>query len=418
MLTTKDLTLGGATYAPELNAANSADQIKVVGAVNLTGSTLAPTLNFTPATGSKFTIIDNDGADAVVGTFNGQAQGMTVHIGGRPFSISYTGGNGNDVVLTAIGGLPRDFAVGPDSGGAPSVKVFNPDGSPKITVSAFEPSFTGGVRTASADVNGDGIADLIVGCGPGRVAEVRVFDGTNGSLIRSIQPFADFTGGTFVAAGDFDNDGKADVIVTPDLSGGPRVSIFSGADGSAMANFFGIDDANFRGGARAAAGDVNGDGTTDLVLSAGFGGGPRIAVFDGKSVGGTPTKLMNDFFAFEQALRNGCYVTVGDIDGDGKADMIFGGGPGGGPRVYASSGADGSQLANFFAGNVDNRGGVRVATKDLDNDVRADVVVGDGSGAGSHVSTYLGKNVAANGTPPVKDSFDAFAGFLGGVFVG
>jgi hypothetical protein len=237
-------------------------------------------------------------------------------------------------------------------------------------------------------------------------------------MIRSTQPFADFTGVTFVATGDFNNDGKADVIVTPDLSGGPRVSIFNGVDGSVMANFFGIDDPNFRGGARAASGDVNGDGTTDLVLSAGFGGGPRIAVFDGNSMSGTPTHLMSDFFAFEQTLRNGCYVTVGDIDGDGKADMIFGGGPGGGPRVYGISGADGHQVANFFAGNVDNRGGVRVVVKDLDGDAKADVVVGDGSGAGSHVTTYLGKNIATNGTPPAQDSFDAFTGFLGGVFVG
>ena len=68
---------------------------------------------------------------------------------------------------------------------------------------------------------------------------------------------------------------------------------------------------------------------------------------------------MNDFFAFEQGLRNGCYVTIGDIDGDGSADMIFGGGPGGGPRVYALSGKEmingnsgNAQLANWWDDGV------------------------------------------------------------------
>src|SRR5205823_10315238 len=132
------------------------------------------------------------------------------------------------------------------------------------------------------------------------------------------------------------------------------------------ASFFGIDDPNFRGGARVALCDVNKDGTDDLVVAAGFGGGPRVAVFDGRTVlAGPPTRLVGDFFVFEQALRNGVFVAAGDLDGDGFADLIFGGGPGGGPRVYALSGQDliaGRTVvrANFFAGNTDDRGGVRV----------------------------------------------------------
>ena len=99
------------------------------------------------------------------------------------------------------------------------------------------------------------------------------------------------------------------------------------------------------------------------------------------------------------------------------------GGPGGGPQVFALSGKDlvagtQTQVANFFAGDTNNRGGIRVAIKNLDGDNQADLVIASGTGAGSRVTGYLGKNLAAGGTPPEQFAFDAFAWFSGGVFVG
>ena len=91
--------LGGTT------AATGYDQIDVSGAVDLTGATLNLSLlgGFTPAMGNSFTIIDNDGADAVAGTFAGLAEGATVTVSGYQFKISYIGGDTNDVVLTVVG---------------------------------------------------------------------------------------------------------------------------------------------------------------------------------------------------------------------------------------------------------------------------------------------------------------------------
>jgi hypothetical protein len=327
-------------------------------------------------------------------------------------------------VLVGVG----PFAVGADAGGGGTVTEYNPDGSTAAAIDIF-PGTTGGVRTAVADFNGDGTPDVAVATGPGATAEVKVLDGKTRSALFDVRPFADFTGGVFVAAGDVTGDGKAELVVTPDLSGGPRVEVYRGGDFALVANFFTFtDDPNFRGGARAAAGDLNGDGFAELVISAGFGGGPRIAVYDGKALaGGDQVHLVPDFFLFEPALRNGAYVAVGDVNGDGLADVIGGGGPGGGPRVLVVSGKEllsagavaaiATPVANFFAGNVDNRGGIRVAAKNLDGDDHADLVVGDGTGAGSRVTAYLGKALAADSTP-VDFAFDAFPGFTGGVFVG
>jgi autotransporter-associated beta strand protein len=93
----------GSTFTVTLNgttAGTGYDQLSVTGTVNLAGASLNVNLTFTPALGSAFTLIQNDGADAVAGTFAGLAEGATLSQSGMTFQISYVGGTGNDVVLT------------------------------------------------------------------------------------------------------------------------------------------------------------------------------------------------------------------------------------------------------------------------------------------------------------------------------
>jgi len=323
------------------------------------------------------------------------------------------------------------FAVGAGAGGGPVVQLYGPGRVPGGAVAVYEDGFRGGVRVAEGDVTGDGVKDLIAAPGPGRAASVRVYDGVTRSLLYDIPAFeSSFVGGAFVATGDFNADGLADVVISADIGGGPRVRVISGADGATvLADFLGINDPNFRGGARVAVADVNGDGRADLLVAAGFGGGPRVAVYNGATLmsdlaaGAEPTRVIADFFAFEETLRNGVYLSAGDLNGDGYADIIAGGGPSGGPRVLALSGfalltADQLPLANFFAGNPDSRGGVQVLVTDLDGDDRADLITGSGEGDGAEIRSYLGRELATQTSSSPAWDLNVFPDFRGGVFVG
>ena len=81
-------------------------RLTVAGVVTLGGATLALQLpaGFTPAVGAAFTIVDNDGVDAVSGTFAGLPEGAIIRANRVRFHISYAGGTGNDIVLTALPG--------------------------------------------------------------------------------------------------------------------------------------------------------------------------------------------------------------------------------------------------------------------------------------------------------------------------
>jgi hypothetical protein len=389
-----------------------------VNTIRLTDTTYLITVNGVTGTGALSVMLTQGAAFSGAGTPIQPSNTATVNVSvfnPSPPTPPTPIGNGRS------GGR---LLVGAGAGGSGGANVYAGQPVPSQVLTLPTPQFVGGTRVATGDFDRDGVRDYVFATGPGSSAFFQVLNGRNGALMFSANPFeASFTGGLNVSAGDLTGDGVADIVVTPDEGGGPRVMVFSGAGFAILADFFGITDPDFRGGARAAIGDLNGDGVGDVVVSAGFGGGPRVALFDGRSVlAGRPTKLINDFFVFEPGLRNGAYVAIADVNGDGRGDLVAGGGPGGAPRVSVFDGSSlvaGSvnQVSSFFAGNPNGRGGVRLAAADYDGNGTLSLVTGAGEGDGSGVRVYAPATLVSSDPIPLA-AFDAFPGFTGGVFVG
>lgn len=106
-------------------------------------------------------------------------------------------------------------------------------------------------------------------------------------------------------------------------------------------------------------------------------------------------------------------VAAGDLDGDGRAEIITGAGAGGGPHVKAFNGVTGAEVQSFFAYDPSFGGGVDVAVRDVNRDGFADIVTGAGPGGGPHVKAFDGRTLAE-----LQSFYAADPNFLGGVFVG
>jgi uncharacterized delta-60 repeat protein len=332
-------------------------------------------------------------------------QGLTLQPDGKIVVASLE--PGDIVSLSRFGPGPSIYAVGADAGGGPEIKVYDTaTGALKLDFFAYDPNFKGGVRVAVGDVNGDGVPDIITAPGPGGGPEVKVFDGVTGKVLMDFMAFdPNFSGGVFVAAGDVNGDGHADIIAGADAGGGPEVQVFSGADGKVVQSFFAYDP-SFLGGVRVAAGDVTGSGTADIITAPGPGGGPNVKVFDGNG------NVLQSFFAYDPNFVGGVYVASADVNSDGHADIITGAGAGGGPNVKVFSGVDDTALESFFAYDPNFHGGVRVGALTTSTGA-AELLTGAGPGGGPAVGV-----LSANGQTSLDGFFAYDPNFPGGVFVG
>jgi hypothetical protein len=331
------------------------------------------------------------------------------------------GGSIDSAKAEAVGTIIDDDAimvVGPDFNTGSNlenrkVEVWSPNGSaPLYDFFPYGASFGGGVRVAGGHINGDGVPDIITAAGTGGGPHVKVFDGATSSQdnpveIRSFFAYdATWAGGVFVGAGDVNGDGQADIVTGAGPGGGPHVRVFDGRDLRVIYNFYAFDP-SFAGGVRVALGDVNGDGSADIITGQGAGGTSQVRVFSGDN-----GQQLYSFTPF--GTQSGVYVAAGDVDGDGNVDLIAGAGPGStNVKVYKGQylGQNPEQLlGDFSAYHASVTTGVRVGAGDINGDGAAEVITGAGPGGGPHV-----KAVTANGTTVKEFYYNGNASFTGGV---
>jgi hypothetical protein len=415
--------IAGCLFDVDIDA-TGADKVVVHGLVALGGTlTVFPASGFTPPANAVYRIIDNDGTDFVGGAFTNAHQGAVVTtINGVPLFINYRGGDGNDVELTTTQPPPLPgprpfFAVGAGAGGGPHVKVYDESGALVYSFLAYDGSFTGGVHVAVADVTGDGIRDIITAPGNGGGPVIRIWDGSNGQMLTQYNAYdPNFRGGAFVAAGHIDDDSIADIVTGAGPGGGPHVKVMRGTTTVVLAQWMAYDT-KFTGGVSVAALDgftVGGTFTPGTVITgAGAGGGPHVRSFNG--LNGAP---LASFLAYDAGFTVGVFVAAGDLNGNGQTQIITGPGMGGSPQVRVFDSKTSQLLNSYSAYDAKFRGGVSVAVTDPDSTGQSQIVTGAGPGGGPHVKTWR-VTVGGIAPPTTLSSFLAFdPSFLGGVFVG
>lgn len=312
------------------------------------------------------------------------------------------------------------FAVSPGSTSlsfsTPNVHIYDASGlNPQTLIKdimVYSPNFTGGVVTALGDVNHDGVIDLIAGPGPGGGPNIKVISGVDFSTVLfnffAFEPT--FSGGVTLASGDIDGDLYADILVGAGPGGGPRIKVFSGKNLTVLRDFFAFEP-TFSGGVTIATGLINSDLQVDILVGAGPGGGPRLKVFEGASLG-----VLMDFFVYDAAFRGGINVAAGNLYGGFTDQIIVGAGAGGGPnvRVYDSNK---NILQDFFAYSTGFSGGVRVAPALFSSNQRGIITTpGPGNPVSSSPSDFLTLH-GYLGTNLLLDFYPYSSNFSGGLFV-
>ncbi len=227
---------------------------------------------------------------------------------------------------------------------------------------------------AAGDFNGDGRVDLVVANSASNNNNVSILLGNGDGIFQTAVNYTAGAGPTGVAVGDFNGDGKADLAVTN--GGSNNVSVLLGnGDGTFQAA---VNYGTGTGPFFVAVGDFNGDGKADLVVA--NYGGTNVSVLLGKGDGTfSPAVNYNAGGAPES-------VAVGDFNGDGKADLVVVNNTDPGSVSVLLGNGDGTFQAVNYGLGLGNQPQA-VAVGDFNGDGKADLAV---TNYGGNVSVLLG----------------------------
>jgi hypothetical protein len=357
-------------------------------------------------------------------------------------SVSTAGDANGDGYADVIVGGPTYYG-GKMEEGAAWLYLGSGDGLEEDAVNTDEGNqayawFGASVATAG-DVNGDGYADVIVGApsfsdGQDNQGAAWVWHGRS-SGISSLRDWyyagddaASWFGTSVATAGDVNGDGYSDIIVGApgQYSGGGYVAVFHGGpsplnEASYWAKAGGEAGAQL-GFSVATAGDVNGDGFADVIVgSKEWDGGAGdeeggVWVFKGRATGIDPSHLWHRSGGRAYAKYGYAVGTAGDVNGDGFSDIIIGAPTWTGDDGHIAEGAawvyrgtfGGLELDDCWDAVSDQPGaqyGFSVGTAgDVNGDGYADIVVGapyweDLAGEEGAAFAYYGSNSGPNAAP-------------------
>ncbi|MFH0853664.1 MAG: VCBS repeat-containing protein, partial [bacterium] len=283
--------------------------------------------------------------------------------------------------LTANAQPYRYIVAGTKADGGPQVTAWNPQGEIQVNIMAYLPEFRGGVRAVMADVNGLGADEIVTVPYSAGGPHVRIFK-QNGQVLANVFPYAlAFRGGLSLDTGDVDGDGIDEIIVAPTSGGGPQVRVYKYSNGNLnlYASFFAYPE-GLRSGLKVFAGDVNGDGRDEIVTATKAGATPHVRTFDGQG------NVLGQFFAFPLAYRGGVNVTLADYNGDSSDEIVVTPAAMGGPQ-YRVLKFDGTLIKQAFAYNQNWRLGLVSGVGDVDGDNEMEIILAPSNG-GPHIQVF------------------------------
>lgn len=308
----------------------------------------------------------------------------------------------------ATGGGADTIVASAKAGGGPHVTVWNNDGELENSFMAYATTFRGGVNAKIGDIDGDGVGEIVTVPDSAAGGQVRAFE-QDGTWIGDIWPYGStFRGTLSIALGDVDGDGSDEVIIAPKSNGGPHVRVynFTEGEGFGLHSQFNAYNTSLRTGIKVYSSDVTGDGTAEIVTVPMPGAPAHVRVLN--ETGG----LVGQFYAFHTGFRGSANISFGDGDSDGDNDLVLAPYMLGGPQVRVVDGG-GGLIGQAFAWNSNYRFGVDAAVGDPDNDGEVEIVAGIRTGGGPQVRVLT---LQSEPVGQVENQFFAYAeGFRGGM---